>query len=159
MSQTSRKLTRKLLFQKLYVLWFSFVSDEDFLKSFYFDDWKNKLDKQYFLEMQEIILEKEWFFIEIIQKYAPKFQIENMSLLYILPIYIALAEMFFLKEEIPALVSLNEAIELSKIYWDNPVKKIVNWVLNNVLKDYESINKHKNDNLKIKKDFSFFKTK
>jgi transcription termination factor NusB len=42
-----------------------------------------------------------------------------MSYTYILPIYIALSEMFFLNEEIPAKVSINEAIELSKTYADD----------------------------------------
>jgi N utilization substance protein B len=62
----------------------------------------------------------------LIERYAPKFNIEKMSLLYVLPIYIALAEMFFLQEEIPPKVSINEAIELAKIFTDDPVKKIVN---------------------------------
>ncbi len=156
MSQTSRKLTRKLLFQKLFVLGFTRLNDEDFLKSFYFDNWKTSLDKPYFSNMQKIILEKETFFIKIIEKYAPKFGIEKMSLLYILPIFIALAEMFFLEEEIPPLVSINEAVELSKIFSDEPVKKVVNWVLNKVLLDYEVI-KNDMENIDLKKNnFSFF---
>jgi len=54
--------------------------------------------------------------LEIIKKYAPKFNIENMNLTYIIPVYISLAEMLYLKEDIPAKVSINEAVELAKTY-------------------------------------------
>lgn len=156
MPHISRKLTRKLLFQKLFVLGFSYLSDDDFFEFFYFDNQKLEIDKNYFIEMQSIILDKEWIFIALIARYAPKFNIKNMSLLYVLPVYIAMAEMFYLKEEIPAKVSLNEAIELAKVYSDDPVKKIVNWILNNILKDYETLVKEIPD-MEAKNDFSFFK--
>lgn len=140
MSKISRKLTRRLLFQKLFILGFTNISDEDFMASFYFDDWNLEIDKNYYQEMQEIILDKEPIFIDLIKRYAPKFDIKNMSLLYVLPIFIASAEIFYLKEEIPIKVSLNEAIELAKIYSDDSVKKIVNWILNNILEDYDKLN-------------------
>lgn len=110
------------------------------MASFYFDDWNLEIDKSYFQEMQGIILDKEAIFIELIKRYAPKFDIKNMSLLYVLPIFIACAEIFYLNEEIPIKVSLNEAIELAKIYSDDSVKKIVNGILNNILEDYEKLN-------------------
>jgi hypothetical protein len=47
--------------------------------------------------------------------------------------------MFFLEEEIPAKVSINEAVEISKIFWDDSSKKIVNWVLNKIFIDSENI--------------------
>ncbi len=156
MSHISRKLSRRLLFQKLFVLWFSYLSDDDFFEFFYFDNQKIEVDKEYFVEMQKIILEKEWIFITFIEKYAPKFKIENMSLLYILPVYVAMAEMFFLKEEIPVKVSINEAIELAKIYSDDPVKKIVNGILNNVMNDYEVLAKEI-PNMEVNNKYSFFK--
>lgn len=156
MAQISRKLTRKFLFQKLFVLWFSNVSDDNFFEFFYYDDKNLELDKDYFSEMQSIILDKEPIFITFIERYAPKFKIENMSLLYVLPVYIALAEMFFLKEEIPVKVSINEAVELAKIYSDDPVKKIVNGILNNVMKDYEKLVLEL-PSINPENSFSFFK--
>lgn len=156
MTHISRKLTRKLLFQKLFVLGFSYLSDDDFFEFFYFDNQKIEVDREYFAQMQKIILEKEGIFITFIEKYAPKFHIENMSLLYILPVYIAMAEMFFLKEEIPVKVSINEAIELAKVYSDDPVKKIVNGILNNVMNDYELLSKEI-PSMEVKNKFTFFK--
>lgn len=156
MAQISRKLTRKFLFQKLFVLGFSNVSDDNFFEFFYYDDKNLELDKDYFSEMQSIILDKEAIFISFIEKYAPKFKIENMSLLYVLPVYIALAEMFFLKEEIPVKVSINEAVELAKIYSDDPVKKIVNGILNNVMNDYDKLVLEL-PSINPENSFSFFK--
>ncbi|NDK08011.1 hypothetical protein EOM39_02055 [Candidatus Gracilibacteria bacterium] len=156
MAQISRKLTRKFLFQKLFVLGFSNVSDDNFFEFFYYDDKNLELDKDYFSEMQSIILDKEPIFITFIERYAPKFKIENMSLLYVLPVYIALAEMFFLKEEIPVKVSINEAVELAKIYSDDPVKKIVNGILNNVMNDYEKLVLEL-PSINPENSFSFFK--
>ena len=91
----------------------------------------------------------------IIQKYSPKFEIEKMSFIYLLPIYIGVCEMMFLKEEIPAKVSINEAVELAKVYGDDSCKKIVNWVLNKVYEDNEKISKEL-DTLKPKNNFSIF---
>jgi transcription termination factor NusB len=45
--------------------------------------------------------------------------------------------MLFLKEEIPAKVSINEAIDLSKYFWDNLSKNIVNGILNSFFTDIE----------------------
>ncbi|MDR2411680.1 MAG: transcription antitermination protein NusB [Candidatus Peribacteria bacterium] len=64
--------------------------------------------------------------MKIIEKYSPKFDFEKMNIINILPIYISLAEIFFLDEEIPIKVSVNEAIELAKFYSDDSSKKIVN---------------------------------
>lgn len=155
MSQISRKLSRRLLFQKLFILGFININDEDFLSSFYYDDWTLSVDLEYYREMQEIVLNKEYFFINLIEKYAPKFEITNMSLLYVLPVFIASAEIFYLKEEIPIKVSVNEAIELAKMFWDDPIKKIVNGILNNIMEDYDKL-KDVTDNFSNKSEFSFF---
>ena len=104
--------------------------------------------------MIDIINKHEPFFIHIIQKYSPKFKISQMSVLYIIPVYIGLAEMFFLSEEIPAKVSINEAIEIAKMYGDDSAKKIVNGVLNNALQDYNDLKKQSNQ--EIKKDETIF---
>jgi N utilization substance protein B len=50
-----------------------------------------------------------------------------------------LAEMFYLTEEIPAKVSINESVEVAKAFWDDSAKKIVNGLLHSVFKDYEEL--------------------
>jgi N utilization substance protein B len=49
-----------------------------------------------------------------------------MNLTYIIPVYISITEMLFIEEEIPPKVSINEAVELAKIYGDDSSRKIVN---------------------------------
>ncbi|MDR0772128.1 MAG: hypothetical protein LBF15_03690 [Candidatus Peribacteria bacterium] len=66
-----------------------------------------------------------------------------MSVSNIIPIYIALAEIFYLKEEIPQKVSIDEAIWLVKIFSDDSSRKLVNGVLNKVLVDYSLLEKEK----------------
>lgn len=137
----NRKRSRRLLFQRLYSSKYNLFDEKLFYKSFYEDKFTFEIDKWYIEEVSEIIKIKSDFFNIIIKKFAPKFNVEKMSYTYILPIYIALSEMFFLKEEIPAKVSINEAIELSKIYADESWKKMVNWILNKVLENFEELNK------------------
>jgi len=73
-----------------------------------------------------LVKNKEKYLIEIIRKIAPKFSPSSMNLLSVIPIFIASTEMLYLKEEIPAKVSINEAVELSKIFGGDTSKKIVN---------------------------------
>ena len=134
--KVSRKKSRKLLFQKLYSLTFNDLDENLFNEAFFDGVFNFEIDKKYINEMLKIILKNEDFLIFIVKKYSPKFDMKSMNIVYILPIFIWLAEMFFLSEEIPAKVSINEAVELSKIYWNDSAKKIVNWLLNKV---YENI--------------------
>lgn len=107
--------------------------------------------------MLKIIEYREGFFVYIIERYSPKFSFSKMSAVNIIPLYIGIAEMFYLKEEIPAKVSINEAIELAKVFaWDS-AKKIVNWVLNSILKDIEFLDKEK-ENYTWWTEMSIFRT-
>jgi N utilization substance protein B len=115
----NRKRSRRLLFQRLYSQKYNLFDEESFYESFYDNKFTFEIDKLYIDEITEIINNKSDIFNKIINKFAPKFNVEKMGYTYLLPIYIALSEMFFLKEEIPAKVSINEAIELSKIYADD----------------------------------------
>jgi len=95
--------------------------------------------------MFSLILEKEGYLLKIISMLAPEFKIESMWNHYIIPILIWACEMLYLEEEIPAKVSMNEAIEISKVYWDESSKRIVNWVMNKMYKDIEEIKNKLND--------------
>lgn len=150
----NRKKTRKILLQQLFSSTFKELNLEEFYESFYDDIFSFTRDKKYIEEMIEIIKNNESFFVEIIKKYSPKFNFEKMYKLNIIILYIALSEMFFLEEEIPAKVSINEALELAKNFsWDS-AKKLINWILNNVLSDYDSL-KEKKD-IEYKNEITIF---
>jgi len=63
--------------------------------------------------------------------------------------------MLFLKEEIPAKVTINEAVELAKVYGDDSAKKIVNGVLNKIYQDHKDITKDL-ESFNKKNNFSLF---
>ena len=121
--KVNRKKTRKLLFQELYSMSFNKFDSKSFNESFFDEVFSFTKDEKYLEEMIKIITFYENFFIHVLKKHSPKFKIETMSLSYVIPIYIWLAEMFFLTEEIPLKVSINEAVEVSKVYWDDSSKK------------------------------------
>lgn len=155
MAQVSRKKTRKYLFQKLFSDTYNQNDSKLFSDCFLIDSFKWNIDEIYLKEMEELIKTKESYLIEVIKKFAPKFDPENMSLTYVLPIFIWATEMLFLTEEIPAKVSINEAVEISKAFWEDSAKKIVNWVLNKLMENYEEVKKEF-DEIKIENEFSFF---
>jgi transcription termination factor NusB len=62
------------------------------------------------------VIHKQDEIISIIKKFAPKFDIDTMLKTNILAIGIALTEMLWYSQEIPAKVSINEAIDLAKYY-------------------------------------------
>lgn len=136
-NQFNRKKTRKLLFQFLYAQTFPNYNESLFADSFITDVFTFSRDEKYLEEMKKIITFREDFFISVIKECSPKFSIDSMSLSYTLPVYIGLAEMFFFSEEIPAKVSINEAVEIAKVYGDDSSKKIVNWILNKVFQNVE----------------------
>jgi len=144
-SKFNRKKSRKLLYQEIYANTFWEVDLIEFYNSFFDEVFTFERDEKYLAEMNKIIRYYEWFFIYVIKKYSPRFDFDKMSVVNIIPIYIALAEMFYLSEEIPGKVSVNEAVEVAKVYWDDSAKKIVNWVLNKVLHDSEELDKLKED--------------
>lgn len=153
----SRSRTRKFLYQMLYARSFGDIDKTDFRDAFFSGVFDSNIDENYLEEMYETILEKEAFLIFMIQKFAPKFQVENMDLSYVLPIYIGACEMLFLKEEIPAKVSMNEAIEVAKVYGDDSSKKIVNGVLNKLVAEIEELSELSKSFDYSKEYTSFFK--
>lgn len=151
--QISRKKTRKFLLQKLYARIYGEFDQESFKESFFDGILDFNPDYDYLNEMYELFLQYEKEILSLIELYAPKFDIDTMLKTNILCMGIAMSEMLWLKEEIPGKVSINEAIELAKYFWDDTSKKIVNWILNSF---YENISSHQNDAKKIESKHSLF---
>ncbi|NVP17692.1 hypothetical protein HUU51_03155 [Candidatus Gracilibacteria bacterium] len=155
-SKINRKKSRKLLYQEIYASTFCELDLNEFYNSFFDEVFTFERDENYLAEMNKIIKYYESFFVFIIKKYSPKFDFDKMSVVNIIPVYIALAEMFFLSEEIPGKVSVNEAVEVAKVYGDDSSKKIVNGILNKVLHEYDELNKIKQD-FKLESQYTIFK--
>lgn len=137
MIKVSRRKTRSYLLQALYARSMGGVHFQEsaFLHTFFDEATCESLDAPYFQAMFSGIIEKEGELLTIIHKYAPKFDITSMPVGNLLPIMIASYEMLYLTIDIiPEKVSINEAIELAKIFSDDTARTMVNGVLN-TLKD------------------------
>jgi len=139
--QLSRKKTRKFLLQKLYARIYWEVNEQLFYDSYFDGILDFNIDKEYLSQMFSLIIEHQDHIIEIIKKYAPKFDIDTMLKTNILALAIAITEMLWYSEEIPAKVSINEAIDISRFYWDNTSKNIVNGILNAFFEDISTYTK------------------
>ena len=137
--KTSRSKTRRFLFQYLYAVAHWETSKDEFMKSFYNEWYIEKIDWVYFREVCKWIIEKESLILDVISTYAPKFKAEKMQVEHLIPMFIAIFEMLYYSEELAYKISINEAVELSKIYCDDSNRKLVNGVLNNVAKNHKEI--------------------
>lgn len=141
MSQLSRSRTRKFLYQYLFAQTFSQVDLHWLKQSFFEGIFETKLDEEYLSQMHTLIIENQDFLLEVMKKYAPKFDIKSMEASFILPIFIGCVEMMMFPWEIPSKVSINEATEIAKVYWDDASKKMVNGVLHKICLDLEDLKK------------------
>ena len=135
--KVSRRKTRSYLLQALYARSVGGVNFEEssFLRAFFDETTCQSLDIPYFQAMFFGVIEKEGELLTVIHKYAPKFDIASMPVGNLLPIMIASYEMLYLTmDSVPEKVSINEAIELSKVFSDDTARTMVNGVLN-ALKD------------------------
>lgn len=138
----SRKKTRQCLFQALYsCIYLQKNFDRDnFLESFFDEDFSKIIDEKYFDEVFYWVKEKEKELTYLVRKYAPKFDITSMSLVNLVPVFISMYEQLFLKcDNIPYKVSIDEALELTKTYSDNNWRVFANWVLNSIKENKEAI--------------------
>lgn len=138
----SRKKTRQCLFQALYsCVYLQNKFDKNlFIESFFDEGFSDILDEKYFNEIFAGIKEKEVELVYIVKKYAPKFDISSMPLANLIPVFISSYEQLFLKcDNIPYKVSIDEALELTKIYSDNTWRIFINWILNSVKDNKNSL--------------------
>lgn len=151
--KVSRKKTRRLLVQQLYARIYSQFDESLFNEAFFEDRFDFAPDREYMKEMFELVVTRQQNILDIISKYAPKFDLDTMQKTNILSLAIAITEMLWLKEEIPAKVSINEAIDLSKYFGDDTSKNIVNGILNSF---YKNIQLHENSDIPSKMKLQLF---
>lgn len=141
MKKATRRETRECLLQALYCrsVFGNTFSLQDFLSSYYDERFAHLPDDPYFTEMFSGIILKESQLAAIVHRFAPKFTIEMMPVINLLPIFIASYEMVYLQcDSVPENVSLDEAIELAKKFSDDSARMLVNGVLNSLKDQRES---------------------
>ncbi|MBZ4681811.1 transcription antitermination factor NusB [Thermodesulfobacterium sp.] len=93
-------------------------------------------------ELVRGIYENLEFIDSIIRKYTPSWPLERINVTDKNILRIAVYEMFF-RPDIPEVVSINEAIEIAKIYGTDDSPSFINGVLDSIYK--KEIKAHKNE--------------
>ncbi len=119
----SRRRTREYLLQMLYARACTpSTFDRDIFFAAYFDeDYATVLDQKYIEEVASKLIDHEPDLLAIIVVLAPKFELSTLPVIHLLILMISLTEMLYakLEEDIPSIISVNEAIELAKRFSDD----------------------------------------
>lgn len=94
----------------------------------------NVVDKEYMNKMCVALKENSGTINELISKYAKNWSIERMPKVDLAVLKVAICEILFV-EDIPNKVSINEAIEIAKIYCDDKTPKFINGILGSVVNE------------------------
>ena len=101
------------------------------LKNLQMDD---VVDKKYMNQICTCLKENSEKINELISKYANNWTIERMPKVDVSILKLAICEILFV-EEIPDKVSINEALEIAKIYCDDKTPKFINGILGSVVNE------------------------
>jgi len=103
---------------------------------------KNKKIKDFAIEIIKGVIENMKEIDEIISKVSLNWDIRRMSYIDRNILRIATYEIM-LREDIPSVVSINEAIEISKKYGDEDSPKFINGILHKIKEITENMKKEK----------------
>ena len=95
------------------------------------------VDREYMSIICEKVKENKEQIDELINKYAKNWSVSRMPKVDLSILRLAICELVFI-EEIPNKVSINEAIELAKLYCDDKSPKFINGILGSVSNELES---------------------
>lgn len=145
MISQGRKKARIFLLQVIYSEIFLQNTDTLLFRETYQDENNiSSIDEEYFLLMKNLIHANISELLAIISELSTKFEIQKLPKIHIAILLIALAEMkFWDKWDIDDKISVNEAINLAKLFSDESGAKFISWTLWNFYR-----NKEKYQNLK-----------
>lgn len=95
------------------------------------------IDKAYMLLICENLNKNKEMIDELINKYAKNWSVNRMPKVDLSILRLAICELIFV-EEIPSKVSINEAIEIAKLYCDDKSPKFINGILGSVVNEFET---------------------
>lgn len=135
----NRHLGRIVAMQTLYEYDFREGSDLDEIKSRNIGEYSDKVDDKFILDIVNGVLDNKEDIDKIIQNSAPEWPIDQISLIDKNILRISIYELAISKD-VPAKVSINEAVELGKQFGGENSSKFINGVLGTV-HDRETGNK------------------
>lgn len=97
-------------------------------------DIEDVVDKTYMIKVCNLLKENNDKINELINKYAKNWTIERMPKVDLAILKLSICEILFM-EEIPNKVSINEAVEIAKVYCDDKTPKFINGILGSVVNE------------------------
>lgn len=97
-------------------------------------DIEDVVDKTYMIKICKLLKENNDKINELINKYAKNWTIERMPKVDLAILKLSICEILFM-EEIPNKVSINEAVEIAKVYCDDKTPKFINGILGSVVNE------------------------
>ena len=98
---------------------------------------EDAIDRNYMATICENVKENKEQIDELINKYAKNWSVSRMPKVDLSILRLSICELIFI-DEIPNKVSINEAIELAKIYCDDKSPKFINGILGSVSNELEA---------------------
>lgn len=133
----SRKIARELAFKVIFS--FNFQDENEQIESL-IDNLENETndinleDKEYIKSIVKGVIEKKDTLDETIKKYLKDWTMDRISKTDLAILRVAVYEMLY-REDIPYKVSVNEAVELAKIFSDGTSPSFINGVLAGVISE------------------------
>jgi len=134
-----RHLARSCVMQALFELEFNDMKaerlSEGVLERILVEFAPKLTEREFAYDTLKGVLKNRKKILAIIQKYAPQWPIEKIAKIDRAILEIGVYEIAFAKD-IPAVVAINEGIEIAKHFGDDNSSKFINGVLSSVMKDY-----------------------
>lgn len=96
---------------------------------------KNALDLDYMKRVCSELSEHNYDIEEIITKHAKNWSLNRIAKVDLAILKLSICEIVYMYKEVPVKVSINEAIDLAKLYCDDKSPKFINGILGSVVND------------------------
>lgn len=125
----SRSYARECAFKLVFEYIFNKEKDEDALSEFIEED-KNKAEIGYISEVYNGVIAHYDELVSDVEKFSKSFKIDRVYKVDLAILLVAIYEMKYISS-IPAKVSMNEALNLSKVYSTEKSYNYINGILSN----------------------------
>ncbi|WP_320412029.1 transcription antitermination factor NusB [Candidatus Shikimatogenerans silvanidophilus] len=120
--------------------WFLYLKKYNYFNEYFFLFKKILKEKKFFFNLYKKTKINEKYFDKIIKNYSNNWNLNRISIIDKIILRMSLCELFYFYE-IPKKVTINEYIEISKIFSTDKSKNFINGILDKVCK-IKNINKN-----------------
>jgi len=133
---TGRRQAREWVVQFLFQTEFNPSELDEALTDFWDDEEKKPLDRDrdYVNEVIQGVIDQQLKLDRTLKRYTDNWDIDRLGVLERTVLRVAVYEMLF-RDDVPPVVSINEAIEIAKAYSSKKAARFVNGVLDRVQKE------------------------